>query len=129
MRRELIFIAGLLIPFAAFSQENDSIPGNDRYILIFSPDVNNEKYTRELSLLAKDPLGLDSRNILILEIFPEGGIEADGTSMDKIRAEKFRKDYSVNQDEFLLILLDTGHQVRLEKRDTAGCVELFKLLN
>lgn len=125
----LVFLTILLIPFAGFGQHSDTIPDDNRYILLFSPDVNNDKYQQELLLLAKDPLGLDRRNILILEIFPEGGIEADGTSMGETRAEKLRKEYAVKKNEFLLILLDTGHKVKLRKSDTEGCAELFKLLD
>lgn len=129
MRAALIFLTVFFIPFSSSGQGNDSVHVKNRYILLFSPDVNNAKYQQELLLLAKDPLGLDRRNILILEIFPEGGLEADGTSMEEERAQKLRTDYGVNNDEFLLILVDADQRVKLRKNDTAGCTELFRLLD
>jgi hypothetical protein len=128
MRLFLIFYSVLLLPITDFGQEKDTYPENNRFILIFSPDVNNDKYQQELLLLAKDPIGLDQRNILILEIFPSGGIEANGDSMDESRADNLRKEYGVHPNEFHVILVDKDHKIKLDKRETAGSEEIFKLL-
>jgi hypothetical protein len=97
-----------------------------RSILIFSPAVSNEQYNEQIRLLSIDPLELDQRNISILEIFPAGGIESDGSEMGEIRVNKFRMDYKISINEFRLILLDADSSVILNATDVT---DLYRLIN
>jgi hypothetical protein len=97
--------------------------------MIFAPDVKEENYVNQLLILSKDPIELDRRNILILEIFPEGGLEPDGTSMDEGKARKLRIDYKIGDNEFRIILLDKSGSVVLNSPKTVENQEIFRLLD
>ncbi len=130
MKRLIIFfLAVLLIQSKNFSQPRDITHDSTAYLLIFSPDVKNESYEKQLNLLSKDPLGIDERNLQILEIFPAGGLEADGTSMDDDRVEKLRTDYNVQNNEFRIVLIDGKGKARFNKSEVANTRELFNLLD
>ena len=97
-----------------------------RVLIIFSPGVNNDKYREQLLQLSKDPAGLDKNNISILEIFPTGGLEADGSTMEENKVEKFRKKFKVPDTEFRIVLLDEKEFILLESGEVADPATLFK---
>ena len=107
--------------------EENTISG--RTILIFSPAVDNQKYKEQIQLLSMDPLGLDKRKISILEIFPTGGLESDGSEMEDSRIIKFRTDYKISINEFRIILIDNDESVLLNSSEVIEEEKLFDLID
>lgn len=102
-------MAFFIIVFFIFFQ--DSLPGvlsnytsENKAIFLFAPDNRSEPYSRSLILLTRDPLGLDTRNIKIFEVFIEGGIGPAGESYNKEEVSSIRKYYNIKPTDFYLIL-------------------------
>ena len=102
-------MAYILVGFFLFFQ--DTLPmilsGYDddtRAIIIFAPDNRSGLYTQTISLLTRDPLGLDSRNIKIFEIFNEGGIGPAGESYTSENVTSIRTYYKIKSSDFNILL-------------------------
>ena len=96
--------------------------------MIFSPDVREENYRNQLLSLSKNPIELDQRNIVVLEIFPTGGLEPDGTAMEEDKAKKIRAEHNISDKEFRIIIVDSVGAIVLNSSKTIENQEIFKLL-
>ena len=112
-----------------FTLEHENSFQSYRTLMIFSPDVQYISYREQLILLSRDPIGLDQRKISILEIFPIGGIEADGSIMDEDRVVNLRKEYKISDADFRIILLGETGDVKLNISETITDQALFKLID
>lgn len=100
----------LFFYFLLFFQDNtpsvlSTYDQNTNAILIFAPDNRSDQYVQSISLLTKDPLGLDERNIVIFEIFETGGIGPGGESLSEEQVTLIRKHYLIENGEFSEILV------------------------
>ncbi|HLF33887.1 MAG TPA: DUF4174 domain-containing protein [Cyclobacteriaceae bacterium] len=125
----LFVILATLAVVDALGQIAEETANSTSLLMIFAPDIKEENYGNQLLILSKEPIELDRRNILILEIFPEGGLEPDGSSMDEEKARKLRIDYKIGDHEFRIILLDKSGSVILNSPKTVENQEIFKLLD
>lgn len=100
-----------------------------RIIWIFASSINSEKYNESLRLLSKDPLGLDKRNILIVEVFTQGGIDPDGKPISTDHIKLIRKYFSLENAEFKLILTDKGYKEIFREDKPISCIEIFNHLD
>jgi len=73
-------------------------------VIIFAPDNQSKAYNRSITLLTKDPLGIDKRNIKIFEIFQSGGIGPSGESISEEEVTSIRKYYDIYPTNFKVIL-------------------------
>ena len=77
---------------------------NIKAIIIFAPNNQSRSYHQMLSVLTKDPLGIDQRNIRIFEIFHAGGIGPGGESLTEEDVTSIRKYYNIKSSDFSIIL-------------------------
>jgi hypothetical protein len=112
-----------------YSQTSDKDTLSEIMILIFSPAVDNQKYNEQLLLLSRDPLGIDKRNISVLEIFPTGGLESDGSEMSDYRINKFRMECKVLKNEFRIILMDSEKSIILNLSEVIAVNKIFELID
>lgn len=86
----------LLIPFQ----------NSNQLLLVFSESNRSPEYERILRELSKDPLGLDRRDIIVFEVFPNGGINPDGSAISEEEAKVLRDYYQVAISSFTLIVIN-----------------------
>ena len=98
-------------------------------LLIFSPDVNDERYQQQLMKLTRDPMGMDERGVEILEIFPSAGIEADGSAMEEENVNKLRNEFSVPNGKFTVIVINRERKVLYNGPEILEATGLFKLID
>ncbi len=79
---------------------------NNHLILIFSSDNKSTKYEQALIELARDPLGLDTRDLIIFEIFQRGGILPDGSSLSESEVNELRSYYAIDPNQFILLIVN-----------------------
>jgi len=79
---------------------------NNHLILVFSTDNKSSDYEQTLLELARDPLGLDTRDLMIFEIFQRGGIHPNGSPLNEEEVKNLRKFYAVHPDKFTLVIVN-----------------------
>ncbi len=102
---------------------------NNQLILIFSENNRSPDYDRALIELAKDPLGLDQRDLIIFEIFPNGGIYPDGTSLSEEEANNLRSYYQVEPSIFTLIVINKRLEEVFRSLQPLPVEEIFKSID
>ena len=78
----------------------------NRLILIFSKNNQSELYQQTLLELARDPLGMAERDVLIFEIFTTGGIHPDGSALSEHEVETLWDFYQTSEVEFMIVLIN-----------------------
>jgi hypothetical protein len=95
-------------------------------IIIFAPDNQSKLYNQSISMFTRDPLGLDQRNVKILEIFVLGGIGPGGESISGEDAAEVRKHYNIEPSAFNIILA-VGHFEEIHRTENLITIEeIFK---
>jgi len=79
-------------------------------IMIFAPDNRSSLYSQSITMLTHDPLGLDNRNIIIFEVFSEGGIGPDGESYTSVEVASIRRHFNIMPAEFNILLSHKNFQ-------------------
>jgi len=117
----------------AFQDEVPSIiskfDSDARFVWIFATNIKSDKYNESLKLLSKDPLGIDKRNIYIIEVFTQGGIGPGGNSISTVNTQSIRKHFSLENEEFKLILTDKGYKEIFREDKPISCNEIFRLFD
>ena len=121
----------LLIYLSLISVQDEVPPviskydSNARIIWIFAPSTNSDKYNESLRLLTKDPLGLDNRNIFIVEAFSEGGIGPYGRPIAEDEIKLIRNYFSLDRTEFKIVLMDKEYKEIYRSDKPVSCKEIF----
>jgi hypothetical protein len=100
----------LLLLIFLFIEESPALisefQSTNQLILIFARDNRSELYERTLLEIAKDPLGMDKRDVLIFEIFRGGGIHPNGSSLSEEEVKPLWDFYRMSENDFMIILID-----------------------
>jgi hypothetical protein len=77
---------------------------HDRLLLIFTPSREYAAYVVQMQLLEDQTLGLDDRNLRLMQIFADGGTAAD-VHLDEAAAMQLRDRFDVDQSTFQVVLV------------------------
>ena len=121
----------LFIHFLIFFQDDlpvilSTYNQNTNAIIIFAPDNRSEQYIQSITMLTKDPLGLDQRNILIFEIFETGGIGPGGESLSEEQVNSIRKHYNIERVNFSEVLVTNSFREIYRSENPVEIKEIFQ---
>ncbi|MBS0001304.1 MAG: DUF4174 domain-containing protein [Cyclobacteriaceae bacterium] len=102
---------------------------SNQLILLFAGNNRSPDYEKALLELSKDPIGLDSRDLLLFEIFQTGGIQPDGSSLSEEEAEKLRDFFKVNKSEFSIVIVDKNLQEIFRAEQPVTVKEIFSAID
>ena len=104
MKTILITFSFLFFFQEDFPQIFTSYENDLKAVIIFAPDNQSKAYNQSITMLTKDPLGIDKRNIKIFEIFRSGGIGPSGESILEEDVTSIRSYYDIDPSNFKIIL-------------------------
>ena len=91
-------------------------------VMIFAPDNQSRLYNQSITLLTKDPIGIDKRAIKIFEVFIAGGIGPQGESFTEEEVTSIRKYYDIDPSNFNILLMHK-HFMEIHRSDKPIKVE------
>lgn len=97
-----------------------------RAIIIFAYDNRSDLYNRSISMLVYDPIGIDTRNIRIFEIFSEGGIGPAGESYSSEEVLSIRQHYNIQPSEFSMVLSGSHFMEIFRADQPLSLAEIFQ---
>lgn len=102
---------------------------NNQLILLFSTNNRSPDYRRALLELARDPLGLDQRDLIIFEIFESGGIYPDGSSISEDEVKIMRNYYKIKPSAFTIIIINKQLQEIFRSEQPVSVQEIFNKID
>jgi hypothetical protein len=98
-------------------------------LIIFSPDNQSDQYQQTLINLAKDPLGIDKRGIVIFEVFVLGGIQPDNTPLSEEEVLQLREFFKVGTESFLILFLDKNKTEIFRSNELMNSKEMLEVFD
>ncbi len=85
-----------------------------RQLIVFTPSIENKQYQLFNKSLIEFNQGFNERNIQSWHVIANDKVLLKDISREELKAKNFRTTYSVNNEEFRLILigLDRGEKLR-----------------
>ena len=116
MKYFFLLFSSLFSFFSVFSQTLEQHQWQDRVILLFANTNSDSFYIHQKEVLMKEKAGLIERNLVIYEIFSQGGIQPGGDLINEKNAENWRTYFSVQPRSFTFLLIgkDGGEKLRSE---------------
>ena len=99
---------------------------NANAIIIFANDNRSDLYIQSITSLTKDPLGLDQRNIVIFEIFTNGGIGPGGESLTGEQVESIRQYFTIGDGDFSEVLVSGSFKELFRSDIPIEITEIFR---
>ena len=90
-----------------------------RQILLFAPDVQDERYQEFLAIEDNQSDALNDRRLQTWHLVPDQPVRLGDVQYDDLSVEDFQAEYAVSADEFSVILIgyDQGEKLRQDKVD------------
>ena len=79
--------------------------------------------------LAKDPLGIDKRSIVIFEVFVHGGIQPDNTPLSEEEVRQLREFFKVGTENFLILFLDKNKTELFRSDELMNSKEMLEVFD
>ncbi len=118
----------VLLFLITFQETPDLIREYHQYnqlIILYSEDNRSPSYEKTLLAMAKDPLGLDERDIIIIEVFSKGGIRPDGTSLTDPEVASLREYYALENTSYRIILVNRESREIFRSDQPMNVQEIF----
>lgn len=101
----------------------------NRIVLLFSEDSSEEKLQAQLQLFQQNQIDMKDRDLLVYQIFPEGGKLTTGKALTVEQALYLRARYKVSDKAFTVILIGKDGGSKLRKESVVAPSELFDLID
>lgn len=125
----LFFTIFLMTEFQLNAQHFSQHRWQNRVILIHTPDVDEDRWEQQLSILLADLPGLAERKLVVYQIregYYKKGLQQKG-NWAKITANSSRPSIASQSFEIMLIGLDGG--IKLRQNELLPLVELYALID
>jgi hypothetical protein len=99
-----------------------------RVLLIFSPHDRHADYRQQVEILDAVDEGLRERDMAVIETFADDRVAIDGQPQEA-GGSGFYRHFSVDSDEFRVILVGKDGTVKLDRGGAVASAELFSLID
>lgn len=101
----------------------------NRLVLIFSVDSSHKQSIAQLDELTSVKDGLDERELLTFLVRNDSVMDQGNQSVSAINAVSLRNQFSVEQEEFAVLLIGKDGGVKLRSKEKISAVDLFALID
>lgn len=99
-----------------------------RVLLIFSPHDRHAAYRQQVEVLDAVDEGLRERDMAVIEAFAGDRVAIDGQPQEA-GGSSFYRHFSVDSDEFRVILIGKDGMVKLDRGTAVASADLFSLID
>lgn len=125
----LFFTLFLMTEFQLNAQYFAQHQWQDRVILIYTPDADEDRWKSQLAILATDPAGLAERKLVVYQIregYYRKGLKPKG---DWIKMESSASSPSITIQGFEIILIGLDGGIKLRQNEYLSLAELYALID
>lgn len=102
---------------------------NDRVILIFASEENEQKLKTQVDLLRREEDELIDRNLVMYQVLGQNGTNPSNGRMKLEEVQQLRSYYKVDPDGFTFILIGKDGGEKWRKRESIKLKDLFGLID
>jgi hypothetical protein len=122
----IILSLALLLPVLVSAQSQNTMKLVDykwknRILLVFAPAQDNASFGKQMQLINENTQGLDDRDLVVLELVPNGKHEA--------QRKELLKQFDVQAGAYTLILLGKDGQEKYRRQQPVGMNEIFGIID
>ncbi|GAB3193868.1 hypothetical protein ABID22_000418 [Pontibacter aydingkolensis] len=77
----------------------------NRVLLLFTPDAENEEYTKQKTNISKNAKGLPERDMVLIDVEGETILRINGEVQTEEHGKQLREQFGVAPDAFTILLL------------------------
>lgn len=104
--------------------------GEKRLLLIFAPSAGEDRLLWQLKHLRDRRDSAAERDLDVIQIYPDSGVDHEGCALDQDTAREFRSRFNVGPDDaFQVLLLDRGGEELLRADDVEPAQAFFERLD
>lgn len=135
MQRQFLYwflgICSLSTPFTSCMAQNtlEAHLWQDRVLLIFAKAKHTAWHREQMDQLLADTSGLRERDLVIYQVFPQGGTGPQGTALDSTLRARIQKQYAPEYPDFRFILIGKDGTVKWQTDRVADRAELFSRID
>lgn len=131
-------MTSFLLPLLFYSILWSDLPQEDllreyrwknRLVLIFSVDSSHKQSIAQLDELNGVKDGLDERELLTFLVRKDRVTDQGNQSVSAINAVSLRNQFSIEQEEFAVLLIGKDGGVKLRSKEKVSAVDLFALID
>lgn len=129
MKRLLLLVFSMIFGSAIFAQNLDEYQWRKRLLLVFSPSENSELLRQQLDLFLEQKAENKDRDLIIFQIYPDGGLIKNTRNLTKRQAQKLFKQFDLPQDQFNLLLIGKDSGVKFRSRELTNMKTIYNLID
>ena len=109
------------------AQDFDSYRWRNRLLLLYTEDLNNPEYRRQVSKLQEDPEALDERRLIVFTLLKDRF--AKGLPLAEWTMEEWKVSEKVKTTGFYLELIGLDGGTKLTKQNSVPVSDLWALID
>lgn len=118
------FAFGVMGGSTLFAQPLDQYRWENRILLVFAPDPQDQYLRDQLSLLNANRAGLVDRDVKVIVVNPKAN-----TSLTAADSKHLYQVYKVEKDTFRVVLIGKDGTEKLRTRQPISPIELFRIID
>lgn len=129
MKRLLLLVFSMVFGSAIFAQNLDEYQWRKRLLLVFSPSEDSELLRQQLDLFLEQKAENKDRDLIVFQIYPDGGLIKNTRNLTKRQAQKLFKQFDLPQDQFNLLLIGKDSGVKFRSRELTSMKTIYNLID
>lgn len=129
----LVFVFVMGAACASLGTRKAKLPDDlfyqNRLLLIFAPRQDLPLYQQEEERLVKNVEGLAARDVQVYRLFPRSGLNPENRRLNSAQVLSLRREYSIEEDQFMHVLVGKDGEVKLRKEGFLLPEDLFKCID
>ncbi|MEJ8801171.1 DUF4174 domain-containing protein [Pontibacter sp. H249] len=101
----------------------------NRVLLLFTPDAENEDYTKQKTNISTNAKGLPERDMVLIDIEGETILRVNGEVQKGKDGQQLRKQFNVAPDAFTILLLGKDGTEKYRSTDAVPLETIYNLID
>jgi len=107
----------------------DAYQWKNRILLVFAPSSDADAYKRQTREFEGQEDGIADRDLIVLELFENGGSRLGNTPLSERVATLMRRQFGVEAGKFSIVLIGKDGTVKLRSPGPISVSEIFSLID
>ncbi|HEY9660301.1 MAG TPA: DUF4174 domain-containing protein [Allocoleopsis sp.] len=100
-----------------------------RILLVFAPSTDSSQYRQQMQVWQADVVGVDDRDLKLVQILGIGESQVDGRSLSSASADRLRQQFGITPEEFAVLLVGKDGTEKQRSQTPIDLAALFRAID